>query len=110
MLYTDEGVVKGSVNSIDNFRAGQLESFTTVSRWFGLPGCSRKVSPPAFDAHSAHALSSAALTAFKSASGRTPIRFSNRTGGSEPMPCTLALSRFDASLRFRDRTHSGWRL
>ena len=40
--------------------------------------------------HKAQALSSAALTFFKSASGTMPSRFSNRTDGSEPMACTLA--------------------
>jgi len=35
--------------------------------------------------HKAQALSSAALTFFKSASGTMPSRFSNRTDGSEPM-------------------------
>ena len=35
--------------------------------------------------HKAQALSSAALTFFKSGSGTTPSRFSNRTDGSEPM-------------------------
>ena len=38
----------------------------------------------------AQAFSSAFLTAAKSVGGRKPMRFSNRTVGSDPMPCTLA--------------------